>query len=269
VTLVVPAEQAGLQERLAETRARIDDAARRAGRDGAEVRLILATKTQTAERVRTALKAAADLGLEPPRLGENRAREGRDKAAVLGATTAAWSMIGHVQSNKVDDVLAFASEVQSLDRLSLAMVLEKRLQRDNRAIDVLVQVNTSGEASKFGLPPPDLLPFLRALTPFCSLRVRGLMTLATQSEDEEAVRRCFRSLRELRDRARQDVPGCDSLCELSMGMSGDFEVAVEEGATQVRVGEAVFGARHFRPEGGWWPERVEPTFAPAGAPGVL
>lgn len=227
-------------------RGRIAEAAQRSGRPAEAVRFILVTKTVAPERVLEAIRAgAADLG-------ENKVQEGRGKAEALAGEAVRWSMIGHLQSNKVKDVLRFASEVQSLDRLSLATSLEKRLQYLGRPLDVLVQVNTSGEASKFGLPPEDVPEFLRALSGFDALRPKGFMTLATFTSDEAEVRRCFRVLRGIRDRALEDAPQGAALAELSMGMSGDYEWAVEEGATIVRVGQAVFGTRPL-PDSHYWP----------------
>lgn len=230
----------------ASARGRIAEAAQRSGRSADAVRFILVTKTVAPERVLEAVRAgAADLG-------ENKVQEGRAKAEALAGEAVSWSMIGHLQSNKVTDVLRFASEVQSLDRLSLATALEKRLQHLGRSLDVLVQVNTSGEPSKFGLAPGDVPEFLRQLSGFDALRPRGFMTLATFTPDEAEVRRCFRDLRAIRDRALNDAPQGAELAELSMGMSGDYGWAIEEGATIVRVGQAVFGARPL-PDSHYWP----------------
>lgn len=231
---------------LAAVRQTIADAAARSGRSPDAVRFVLVTKTVAPERVLEAIRAgAADLG-------ENKVQEGRAKAEALAGEPVRWTMIGHLQSNKVKDALRFAREVQSLDRLSLATALEKRLQPLGRGLDVLVQVNTSGEASKFGLPPDDVPAFLRELRAFDALRPRGFMTLATFTPDEAEVRRCFRLLRGIRDRALADAPQGASLAGLSMGMSGDYAWAIEEGATIVRVGQAVFGARPL-PDSHYWP----------------
>ena len=164
------------------------------------------------------------------------------------------SVIGHLQSNKAKLVARYASEFQALDSLRVAEALERRLQIEGRNLDVFVQVNTSGEASKFGLQPDEVAPFLQQLPAFSALRVRGFMTLALFSAEAERVRQCFVLLRQLRDRLRQDAPAGMDLSELSMGMSGDYEIAIEEGATVVRVGQAIFGARptadaHYWPTG--------------------
>ena len=247
---------AGLHRRIMSIQSRIKRATARTDRPSNTVRILLATKTQNAETVQLAYEALIDLGIHPPRFGENRSREGREKAAEINLSDAIWSMIGHVQGNKIDDVIAFASEIQSLDRMSLALALDDRLQHLGRSMDVLVQVKTSNENSKFGLPASDVPAFLRDLKHLASLRVRGFMTLATNTSDSNEIRRCFQVLREVRERARQESLQADSLEELSMGMSGDFELAIEEGATCVRIGEAVFGKRSFRPPGGWWSERA-------------
>ncbi len=227
--------------------ARIGAAAIRSGRPADAVRLVLVSKTVPPERVRQALDAGQRV------LGENKVQEGRAKAEALADASIRWSMIGHLQTNKVKDVLRFAHEVQSLDRLVLAAALEKRLQQLGRGLDVLVQVNTSGEASKYGLAPDEVMPFLQALTAFDALRPYGFMTLARFTADTDEIRRCFRVLHAIRDRARQEAPQGERLADLSMGMSGDYEIAIEEGATIVRVGQAVFGPRPTS-DSSYWPE---------------
>jgi pyridoxal phosphate enzyme (YggS family) len=237
---------------LAHLHDRIGAAAIRSGRTADAVRLVLVTKTVTAERVREAIRAGQI------DLGENKVQEGGKKAEALAGEPVRWSMIGHLQSNKVKDVLKFAAEVQSLDRLSLAAALEKRLQFLGKSLDVLVQVNTSNEASKYGLAPEDVPDFLKQLTAFETLRPGGFMTLARFTPDEAEVRRCFRVLRDIRDRAINDAPQGEALRHLSMGMSGDYETAIEEGATIVRVGQAVFGPRPL-PDSYYWPDATSRT----------
>jgi hypothetical protein len=152
-------------------------------------------------------------------------------------------MIGHLQSNKARLVAEFASEFQGLDSLPLAAELDRRLQAAGRQLDVLIQVNSSGEDSKFGLPPAEVAAFASDLAPFDALRVRGLMTLALPSPDADQVAACFQRVlavqRDLRDAALDG----QSFDELSMGMSGDFELAIAHGSTQVRIGTAIFGVR--------------------------
>jgi pyridoxal phosphate enzyme (YggS family) len=223
-----------LAENWASVRERVDAACHVAGRDPADVSILPVSKTFGPDVVR----AAMALGLK--RFGENKVQEIRSKAEALAGSGIDWVVIGHLQTNKAKEVARLASEVQSLDRLELAEALDRRLQIEGRAIDVLIEVKTSHEESKHGLDPDQLPAFLNALRAYQSLRVRGLMTLAVQSEDPEAVRACFRQLRHLRDEAR--AQGHD-LTRLSMGMSGDFPLAIAEGATEVRVGTAIFGKR--------------------------
>jgi pyridoxal phosphate enzyme (YggS family) len=220
----------------AQIRQRVDDACREAGRDPASVDILPVSKTFGPELIR----AAVALGLH--RFGENKVQEIRDKSAPLADCGIDWVMIGHLQTNKAREVARLASEVQSLDRLELAEALNRRLQQEGRRIDVLVQVKTSPELSKYGLPPEQLPAFLDTLRGHDSLRVRGLMTLATHSSEPVEVRRCFSLLRELRDQAT--LQGHD-LPRLSMGMSGDFALAIAEGATEVRIGSAIFGNRPY------------------------
>ncbi|MHA6670324.1 YggS family pyridoxal phosphate-dependent enzyme [Homoserinimonas sp. A447] len=230
---------------LEAVRRRIDAARERAGRADA-VRLLPVSKSVPAERIRSAIAAGCS------RLGENKVQEAHRKWGELRDTGVEWSVIGHLQTNKAKLVAEFATEFQALASTRVAEALDRRLQAAARSLDVFVQVNTSGEESKFGLQPADVPAFVRELPAYQSLRVRGLMTLAVFSADTERVRACFRVLRELQQRLRDEAIDGVSFDELSMGMSGDFEVAIEEGATVVRVGQAIFGAR-AQPDSYYWP----------------
>ena len=232
---------------LATVHARMAAACQRVGRDAASVRLLPVSKTKPEAVLRQAYAAGCRM------LGENKPQEAHRKwEAMADLADLRWSVIGHLQTNKAKLVAQCASEFQALDSLRVAEALERRLQAEGRALDVFVQVNTSGEASKYGLHPDDVAAFLRELPAFSALRVRGLMTLALFSAEAERVRQCFVLLRGLRDRLRQDAPAGIELGELSMGMSGDYEIAIEEGATVVRVGQAIFGARPM-PDSYYWP----------------
>lgn len=222
----------------AEIRQRVDDACHAAGRDPATVSILPVSKTFGPDVIR----AAVALGLR--RFGENRVQEIRDKAAVLADCGIDWVVIGHLQTNKAKEVARLASEVQSLDRLELAAALHRQLQQEGRSMDVLVQVKTSPEPSKYGLPPEQLPAFLDALSGYDTLHVRGLMTLAIHSNVAADVRGCFGLLHELRD---QSAAQGHDLARLSMGMSGDFPLAIAEGATEVRIGTAIFGNRSYSP----------------------
>ncbi|RTR04369.1 YggS family pyridoxal phosphate-dependent enzyme [Halomonas nitroreducens] len=232
---------------LTSVRERIAGACRRVGRDPAEVRLLPISKTVNEARIRLSVEAGCR------ELGENKVQEAHRKWQGLSdLQDLRWSLVGHLQTNKAKQVACFASEFQALDSLRVAEVLDRRLQALGRGLDVFIQVNTSEESSKYGLPPDAVEAFVRRLPAYSALRVRGLMTLALFSPDTSRVRQCFVRLRELRDRIRQEVPEGDGVTELSMGMSGDFEAAIEEGATVVRVGQAIYGARRL-PDSHFWP----------------
>lgn len=235
---------------IAEVKQKITEAALRVGRDPADVQLLPVSKTVPEERVRLAIAAGCR------ELGENKVQEAKRKSENLADLGVAWSVIGHLQTNKARDVAAFASEFQALDSLRAAAALDRRLQAAGRSLDVYVQVNTSAEPQKYGLPPEALESFLREMPQFSSLRLRGLMTLAIFSSDIPRVRTCFTLLRTLRDRMRDVDPQLVGDGGLSMGMSGDYEVAIEEGATCVRVGQAIFGARQV-PDSHYWPDLVD------------
>jgi pyridoxal phosphate enzyme (YggS family) len=222
--------------RLCAIEARIAAACERAGRDPGEVRLLPVTKTHPAAAVREAVQAGYR------RFGENRVQELAAKAGELADVAGLeWVVIGHLQTNKAALACRHAAAVESLDSLKLAAALQKACEQMGRTLDVLVEINTSGEDSKFGLVPADAAPFTAALRQFGRLRPRGLMTLALPSADPELVRPCFRTLRAVQTQLRdRDGGGWD---ELSMGMSGDFELAIAEGSTSVRLGTAIFGRR--------------------------
>lgn len=226
----------GLAGRLQDAQASISAACFAAGRDPAGVVLLPVSKTFDASAVRE----AAALGLA--RFGENKVQEMQAKAEALADLGLQWVVIGHLQTNKAKAVARVAAEVQSLDRMDLAVALDKALQAQGRSLDVLVQLKTSTEASKTGLAPEELPAFLHALRSFDTLRVRGLMTVAQASEDEAVVRACFRTVRTWADRCRAEGHVLD---RLSMGMSGDYALAIAEGSTEVRLGSSIFGRRSY------------------------
>lgn len=241
-----------LVRNIASVRARMARAAERADRSGSEVRLLPVSKTVPEDRIRLAVRAGCHV------LGENKVQEAKRKYHNLADVDVSWAVIGHLQRNKAKDVAAFADEFQALDRLRVAEVLDRRLQVAGRSLDVYVQVNTSAEDSKYGLPPDELPGFLSQLSRYTALQVRGLMTLAVFNSDVDRVRPCFTLLRTLRDQARDIDPDLIGDGELSMGMSGDYETAIEEGATVVRIGEAIFGARPL-PHSHYWPQDGQPA----------
>ena len=225
--------------RVQAIRDRMAAACARVGRDPLGVALLPVSKTFGVD----AIREAVSLGFR--RFGENRTQELVQKAPALSDCGIEWVVIGHLQTNKAKEVARYASELQSLDRLDLAQALDRRLQQEGRAIDVLVQVKTSDEQTKSGLEPAGLIPLLRELSGIQTLRVRGLMTIAALSDDPAVARRCFAALRQLRDQAKCEGIEGITLDRLSMGMSGDFEIAIEEGSTEIRVGSAIFGVRDY------------------------
>ena len=221
---------------LQEIEQRIAAAAARAGRDSSEIRLLPVSKTKPPESVVEAHAAGYR------RFGENKVQEAQNKwEALREITDNEWAVIGHLQSNKAKYVARFASEFQALDSLKVASELDKRLQQEGRRLEVLIQVNSSDEDQKFGLPPQKVVDFARQLKPFDALEVRGLMTLALFTDDTSRIAQCFTVMRQVQQELR-DATG-QRWDELSMGMSGDFELAIEHGATCVRVGQAIFGNR--------------------------
>lgn len=229
-TLISPSEAAA---RLAEVKNSITGAAARAGRDPAEISLLAVSKTFPADMVRVYL------GVGQRAFGESYIQEARTKADELAGAEPGpeWHFIGHLQNNKAKYAAAIFSTIHSLDSLELAGELDRRAAALGRSLEVYIQVNVAGEASKSGLPPSALPAFLEQLGRFPALRPRGLMTMPPYDPDPEISRPHFAALRALRDREAPKLPG------LSMGMSGDYQVAIEEGATIVRVGTALFGSR--------------------------
>ncbi len=221
-----------IRANLERVRERIARAAERAGRRAGDVLLIAVSKTVEAERIRQAVAAGVAA------LGENRVQEARAKIAELGRPVP-WHLVGQLQTNKAKEAVELFDLIHSLDRAELARELDKRARARGRAVEALVQVNVAGERQKGGVAPDGLGALLDTVGTLDHLRVRGLMTIPPEAADGEAARAWFRALAKLGAR--------HGLAELSMGMSADFEVAIEEGATMVRVGTAVFGPRPPRP----------------------
>lgn len=224
-----------MKQRLQQLLQRIAIACEQAQREPQSVRLLPVSKTFSHELVQQAIT----LGLT--RFGENRIQDIRSRYEYFAEQPVQWVMIGHAQTNKARDIARYADELQSLDRLALAEALQRRLDGEQRCLPVYIQVKTAQEDSKFGLDPSQLMPFLARLKHFDRLQPQGLMTMATQTDDPKEIRRCFAQLRLLRDQAQE--AGYENITRLSMGMSGDFELAIAEGATDIRVGSALFGHR--------------------------
>ena len=225
-----------LAANIAEVRAQIAAAAQRAGRDAAEITLVAVSKTKPLDMV----KIAYNLGVT--HFGENRVQEGLTKAAAFSPPRLAWHMIGHLQSNKVGKATGVFACIHSVDSLHLAQLLNRHAEHTGLRQPILLQVNISGELSKEGMTVEETIPLARQIVALPHLDLQGLMTIAPLVEDAEEVRPVFRALRHLRDQFRQESPA-SAWQHLSMGMTGDFRVAIEEGATIVRVGRAIFGER--------------------------
>ena len=223
-----------LAENLAVIRQRIQGACARAGRDPASVTLLAVSKGQPPEMVR----AAAELGLSL--FGENKVQEGKAKMGLCPGHLR-WHMIGHLQSNKCRDAVHCFSMIEGVDGLALAQEINRCAEKQSKTMPILLEVNIAGEASKFGYKPEAVLADLDAINALPRVELHGLMTIAPWSPEPERARPIFRKLRELKERCEQQmgVP----LAVLSMGMSGDFEAAIEEGTTMVRVGTSLFGER--------------------------
>ncbi len=230
-----------IADNLAAVRARIDAACLEAGRDPSQVRLLPVSKTRPAQAVLDAVAAGCT------RFGENRVQEAMGKWEELREAhpEIEWVIIGHLQTNKARDVARFATEVSSLDSLRLARELSRRLEAQGRRLDVLIEVNSSGEPQKSGVAPDQAPALAHELAAFDALRVKGLMTVAVNSPDRDRVAACFQTMGDLQARLREEAAATSSWQELSMGMSGDFEEAIAHGATTVRVGTAIFGPRSY------------------------
>jgi hypothetical protein len=226
-----------IADRLTEVRARIAAAARSAGRDPSSITLVAVSKTFPIQSVRDAYAAGQR------DFGENRVQEGLDKIKQSADLNIRWHLLGHLQTNKARKAAAAFATIQSVDSVELLRKIDTAAQDAGVSPELLIQVDLAGEDTKFGASPANVPALLEAARAFKAARVVGLMTLPPIPENPEDARPWFRRLRELRDKwAETGVPR-EMLRELSMGMSGDFEVAVQEGATIVRVGTAIFGIR--------------------------
>lgn len=201
-----------------------------------EVTLVAVTKTVEPERIQEAVDAGAGI------LGENRIQEAETKIdAVRGDVI--WHMVGHLQRNKAKKAVEMFDMIQSVDSLRLARELSKRGGGEDRTIDIMVEVNTSGEATKYGVPPEGTIDLVGKISELPNLRLRGLMTIGALTDDESLVRKCFRTLRGLAEDVRRAGIPRGEIEYLSMGMTSDFEPAIEEGSNMVRIGTAIFGPR--------------------------
>jgi pyridoxal phosphate enzyme (YggS family) len=225
-----------LKKRLDNVKDRINKTALKCGRDPESIHLVAVSKTIPANRVREAIMAGVTT------LGENYVQEARNKFNVLGTFPVSWHFIGHLQSNKAKYAVRLFDLIHSVDSLKLARELNKQAKKVNKIQDVLIQINISKEPSKSGSDIENAANLIKDIVLFENLTVKGFMAMPPFFNNPEKARPYFTALRNLRDQIQKDFPGVD-LNELSMGMTGDFEVAIEEGATFVRIGTAIFGER--------------------------
>ncbi|HET6668914.1 MAG TPA: YggS family pyridoxal phosphate-dependent enzyme [Pyrinomonadaceae bacterium] len=231
-----------LQTRIAEVRRKIAAAVLKSGRAPESVKLVAVSKTHPAALVRQAI----DLGLTD--FGESRVQEAEDKIAAVGRSNAHWHLIGHLQANKVRRAVKLFDVIHSLDSTSLAQRLERAcIESGRKELQVLIQVDLAGEATKSGIAVAELPELAKVVSDCSRLKLSGLMILPPFFDDTESVRPFFHRLRDLRDELRAGGVFAENSGELSMGMTHDFEVAVEEGATMLRVGTAIFGEREGPP----------------------
>lgn len=237
-----------IQQNLAIILQRIEKACIANNRDPKEVKLLLATKTVPATLIRLALETGQTL------LGENKVQEIKEKYADLIDLNPTNHFIGHLQSNKIKDLLKYnITCIHSIDSYDLALKLHQRLLFENKTMDILIQVNTSNEDSKFGIPPAEAISLIQQIASLNTLHIKGLMTIGIFSADEAKIRTCFKLAKAIQQKALQLQLPTIEMTELSMGMSGDLEIAIAEGATIVRVGTAIFGERIY-PDSYYWNE---------------
>lgn len=221
-----------IADNLKDVTLRISRCCEKAGRAASSVRLVCVTK----EADVTSIEEVLSLGVKD--IGENRVQDAAAKHKSIG-DKAIWHLIGHLQTNKAKDAVGIFSLIHSVDSLRLAGEISKESKKIGKAQDILIQVNTSGEESKFGIPPKDTVDFFKEVALYPNISISGLMTIAPEADDPEKARPFFRRLRELRDELK-NLQLTTYKLQLSMGMTNDFEVAIEEGATMVRIGRAIF-----------------------------
>jgi pyridoxal phosphate enzyme (YggS family) len=228
-----------IAEKIAIVRERMARAARRCGRDPADVALVAVSKTHPAEMVRQAWAAGVTT------MGENYIQEARDKITALADCALSWHFIGHLQSNKAKIAVDLFDLIHGVDTLKLAREIDKQAAKIGKTQEILIQVNISGEATKSGATEAATLALVRDTACLEHVKIRGLMTMPPFFDPPERARPYFAALRRLRDRIRAEAIAGVDISELSMGMTSDFEVAIEEGATLVRIGTAIFGPREY------------------------
>ena len=234
-----------IEENIAKIKSRIKKASNDAVRNPNEIKLLLATKTVEPQNILCALSTGVIL------IGENKAQELKNKFEKLQNTPHQTHFIGHLQTNKIQEVIKYVDCIQSVDSFKLAAKIQSRLELENKTIDIFIQINTSFEESKFGISPSLAIKFAQSIRRLDRLNIKGLMTIGTFSAEKEKTRKCFQLLKQLQLKLLdKNIP----VEELFMGMSNDLEIAIEEGATIIRVGTAIFGKRPY-PDSFYWNEK--------------
>ena len=213
---------------------KIKKAALRVNRDPEEIKLVAVTKTATIEQIKEAISAGVKI------IGENKVQEAKEKYQILSADIE-WHLVGHLQTNKVKYAIEIFDLIHSVDSIKLAKEIDRRSQQFGMITNVLVEVNISGEETKYGIKPEEVELFIKEISEFSRIKIRGLMTIAPIAEDKEEVRPYFRKLRELSKEIKSKNIKNVKMDYLSMGMTEDFEVAIEEGANMIRIGRGIFG----------------------------
>lgn len=228
-------------------RAEVSQLCKDNGREANSCRIIPVSKTISPNTLRYFCEHGENV------FGENKIQEMKRKHILLSDLNPEWHYIGHLQSNKVRECLEIASIIHSVDRLKLAVALDRHLQKSGKSISILIQVNTSNESSKFGVLPDESIALVREISKLKTLKIKGLMTLATLSKCSPLVRNCFKQLKTLADQIKTEAIDGVEMSELSMGMTSDYKIAIEEGATMIRVGQGIFGPRSI-PDSFYWNE---------------
>lgn len=228
-----------LKQAIDDVEARIEEACKRANRKREDVTLIAVSKTVSSDCVKEAIREGIH------NFGENRVQELMNKKEEISDSSISWHLIGHLQTNKAKYIGSFISMIHSLDSEKLAVEIDRIAEKHHRIIDVLVQVNVAKEESKFGLPPEDVFNFVKKISVLKNIRIRGLMTIAPFVENPEENRKHFKELHKIMVDFNKKNRDNINMNVLSMGMTGDYEVAIEEGATHIRVGTGIFGERDY------------------------
>ena len=229
-----------IKKRINKLRIQIKTVAEHLGRNPEEIKLIVVTKTRTPETIDSALKSGIEF------IGENKVQEAEQKLPLLKEKYEEFHFVGHLQSNKIPKLMKLnPALIHSIDKFSTAEKLNGYLSQKDKKQDILIQVNTSEEQSKFGIKPNETLDFIKKISTLSHLKIRGLMTIGIFSDNEKKIRKCFQILKKLFEKIKaEEIPNVE-MKYLSMGMTNDFEIAIQEGANIIRIGTAIFGTRNY------------------------